>query len=162
MPNIDEVFPATYSTATNRQCCERWTEKSIDEGVDFIMSFALDMLGQGTKFRKGITSRTKGQTFKANEEDFYGAMACACRILRRRHHIEMDYKVLKKKRCVGQKKTASGSYVKYDWSYSIDFVCFDDDEWEAVRCRCDDEACVDHTPVPATTQTPTKEEENPI
>lgn len=165
MPSCADVFPAIYSTATNRQLCEQWAEHSINEGVDFITSFVLDMCMNDRKFRKGMTSKTTGSVLKATEEEFYAMMACAGRILRRKYHIALDYKVLKQKRCAGQKKLTGTAYLNYDWSYSVEFLCMTDEDWEEVRCRCDDDACVDNlsgtAPLSATTQTP-KEEENPI
>ena len=164
MPSCADVFPAIYSTATNRQLCEQWAEHSINEGMDFIISFVLDMCANDRKFRKGYTSRTTGSVLKATEEEFYAMMACAGRILRRKYHIALDYVVMKKKRCLGQKRSTGTAYVNYDWSYSVEFLCMTDEDWEEVRCRCDDDGCLEQTPapVPATTQTPTKEEENPI
>lgn len=102
MPCLGDVFPAIYSTATNRQLCEQWAEHSINEGVDFITSLVLDMTISEKKFRKGVSARTRGSSSNASEEEFYAMMTCASRILRRKYHIGFDYKVLKKKRVAGQ------------------------------------------------------------
>lgn len=162
MSCLGDVFPAKYSTATNRQLCEQWAEHSVNEGVDLITSFVIDMIANEKKFRKGMTSKTTGSVLKAMEEEFYAMMACAGRILRRRYHIALDYKVLKQKRCTGQSKTTFARYVNYDWSYSMTFVCLTDDEWEHIRCRCDDTACADHDTAPVPATTPSTKEENPI
>ena len=163
MPSCVDVFPATYTTATAPQLCEQWAEQSVKEAMGLIASFVIDLTTQGRRFRQGFTGKTTGGTNASTDEEFYAMMSCTSRILRRKYHIILDYKILKKKRSAGQSKKTGTSYTKYDWSYSIEFMCLTDAEWEEFRCQCDDDVCVDHTDILATTQTPTKEEEeNPI